>query len=378
MEILSQGWLVLQLANSAFWVGLAAGFRGASQALFSVLGGPIVDRINRRRLLLAAQLAGAVGALTLGLLQLNHTARLWHVFCYLVLAGLVVAVGRPAAGGLMYDVVGAQRLLNASAFQFMAASLVRIAGAVAGGFIIDRLGVGKNYILVSGAYCGGAAALLLLRSPASAARATEPFVQAVTAGVGYVLRAPRIRTLLLLCLLVEAFGFVYQAMMPVMARDVLRVGGIGLGYLTAMVGVGQLMATLLVASRGDLRNKGTMLVFASIGFGMFIVAFGLSPWFVVSLFAVMVAGALGSTYDTSMSTMLSIAAGDKVRGRVLGLYYSIMGVSAVGWLGIAVVAALSTMPIALAVSGSIVTLGALGLRPRLRALNPTDAVTDHE
>jgi len=370
VEALSQGWVVLQLTNSVLIVGLAAGFRGVSQALFSVLGGPIVDRIDRRRLLLGGQLAGALGALTLAFLLLGRSARVWHVFMYLALAGLVTAISRPAAGGLMYDVVGPRRLLNASAFQFMAASVVRIAGAVAGGFVIDRLGVGNNFLLVSAAYCGGSAALSLLRSPVVMARTAEPFVRAVTAGFGYVLETPRIRTLLLLSLVVEAFGFGYQAMMPVMARDVLKVGGIGLGYLAAMAGVGQLVATLLVASRGDLRNKGTLLISAAIGFGLFIAVFGVSPWFPFSLAAVMVVGALGSTYDTSMSTMLMMAAGDAVRGRVLGLYYSTMGVSAIGWLGVGAVAVLLGMPAALALSGSVVALAALGLLPKLHLLNP--------
>jgi MFS family permease len=366
VESLSYGWAVLQLTNSAFWIGVAAAVRGASHALFSVLGGPIVDRTDRRRLLLAAQLAAAVAALTLAWLLIGHRARLWHILCYLILVGSMNAIVRPAVTGLLYDVVGPQRLLNASAFQFVAASLVRIVGAVAGGFIIDRLGVGKNFLLVSAAYCGGSAALFMLRRPGAVARVTEPFVRAVATGFGYVLRAPQILTLLLMSVAVEAFGFGYMAMMPVMARDVLKVGAVGLGYLSAMAGVGQLVAMLVVASRGDLRHKEILLVAAATGFGLFIALFGLSPWFSVSLALVMVVGALGSTYDTTMSTMLTMAAGDDVRGRVLGLYFSTMGISAFGWLGVGAIAGLVGMPMALAASGGIVALAALGGLTRLR------------
>ncbi len=365
VDLLSQGWVVLQLTNSAFWVGLAAGLRGVSQGLFSVLAGPVVDRLDRRRLVVAGQLAAALAALTLAVLLLNHAARLWHILCYLALIGLVNAVTKPSASSLMYDVVGPERLLNASALQFMGGSLVRIVGALAGGVVIDRLGVGKNYVLVCAAYCGGAAALLFLRNPAAAPKAAQPFVRAVMAGLGYALRVREIRTLLMLSLVVEAFGFSYQAMMPVMARDVLKVGGTGLGYLTAMAGAGQLVATLLVASRGDLRNKGALLAAAAAGFGLFIVAFALSPWFAFSLVVVMGVGGLGSAYDTSMSTVLITTAGDDVRGRMLGLYYATMGVSAFGWLGIGAVAAFLGAPVALALSGSIVALGALGFLSRL-------------
>jgi MFS family permease len=369
LELLTQGWLVLQLTNSPFWVGLAAGVRGGTQALFSVLGGPVVDRADRRRMLLTAQLAAALGALALATLLLTHTARLGHVLCYLVLNGIVIAISKPSASGLMYDVVGPRRLLNASAFQFMAASVVRIIGALAGGIVIDRLGVGQNYLLISAAYGGGAAALFLLRSPTTARGAAAPFVRAVAAGLGYALRVREIRALLLLSLIVEAFGFGYQAMMPVMARDVLRVGAIGLGSLAAMVGVGQLCATLAVASRGDPRNKGTLLVAAATGFGAFIALFGLSPWFSVSLAIVTVVGALGSSYDTSMSTVMMTASSDETRGRVLGLYYSTMGVSALGWLGVGAAATVLGMPAALALSGAIVAAGTLGMLPALHPLH---------
>lgn len=124
-----------------------------------------------------------------------------------------------------------------------------------------------------------------------------------------------------------------------------------------------------MAFAGDLRNKEILLATVATGFGLFIALFGLSPWFFLSLAVVMVVGALGSMYDTSMSTMLTMAAGDDVRGRVLGLYYSTMGVSAFGWLGIGTIASLLSMPIALVVSGSIVVLGALGLLSRLRVAN---------
>lgn len=366
IELLSQGWLILELTNSPFWVGLAASVRGSSQAYFSIVGGPIVDRIDRRKILLATQLAAALGALTIAALLLSRMARLWHVFAYLVMMGLVTAVSKTSASSLTYDVVGVHRLLNANAFQFMAASLVRIVGAVVGGIIIDRLGVGGNYLVLSGAYLAGAGALLLLKSPATLIKVTEPFVRAVTTGLHYSLRTHRIRQLLLLSLIMEAFGFAYLAMLPVMARDVLEVGGIGMGYLAAMVGAGQLAATLFVATQGDMRGKGRLLVVAVIGFGLFVIIFGLSPWYFVSLIVVTIVGAMGMTYDTIMSTLLMISVPDDMRGRILSLYYSTQGFSSLGWLGIGVVATLLSMPVALTISGGIVVISALALLPDLR------------
>lgn len=372
VELLSQGWLVLVLTNSPLWVGIAAGLRGISQALFSILGGPAVDRGDRRKILLITQLMAALAALALALLLVRHAARLWHVLIYFVIVGLIIAVSKISSSGLMYELVGAPRLMNASAFQFMAASCVRIVGAVAGGFIIDRLGVGGNYFLISGAYLAGAAALLRLKAPVRPARAAEPFAHALRAGLRYAVGDLRIRRLLSLSQIMEAFGFVYTTMMPVMARDVLRVGGSGLGYLTAMIGVGQLGATLLVASRGDVPKKGTVLVTAAFLFGACVSLFGLSPWFLASLIIVAVAGAVGITYDTTMSTTLMLAASDENRGRVLGLYYATMGFSAFGWFGIGILATALGMPAALAISGAIVAVNAVRLLPGLHTLHPPE------
>ncbi len=373
LELLSQGWLVLSLTNSPFWVGVAAGIRGASQTLFSIPGGALADRFDRRRVLLASQSVAALGALVVALLVLTHAIRLWHLFLYLVMAGGTISISRPALSGLVYDVVGGRRLLNANAFQFMAGSVVRILGALIGGVVIDRLGVGQNYLLAGGAYAVGVGMLLLLRPPSATARAAgwagEPLLRGVTAGFRYALRTRPIRTLLWLSLVIEAFGFSYSSMMPVMARDVLKVGGIGLGYLAAMSGVGQLAATLLVASRGDMRDKGTVMVGAATGFGLFVLLFGLSSWFTASLLLVAVVGYLGSMYDATMATVLQTAASPEMRGRVLGLYFSTIGLNQLGGLGIGILAAALGTPAALAIGGGIVVAGAAGLLPSMHIFN---------
>jgi len=376
LELLSQGWLILSLTNSPFWVGLGAGVRGASQTLFSIPGGYVADRFDRRRVLLVSQSAAALGALVIALLVLTNTVRLWHILLYLVMAGAIYSIGKPATSGLVYDVVSERRLLNANAFQFMAGSLVNIIGAVIGGVVIDRVGVGQNYFLVSAAYAIGVGTLLLLRNPSIAVRAGESLVRGITAGFRYALRTPQIKTLLWLSLIIEALGFSYSSMMPVMARDVLKVGAIGMGYLRAMSGVGQLTATLLVASRGDVRDKGTVMVGAAIGFGLFVALFGLAPWFAASLLAVAIVGYFGSTYDATMSTVLQVAVSPEMRSRILGLYFSTTGLNQLGGLGIGILATALGTPAALAIAGTMVMAGAMRLLSERHAFNRQDEFTE--
>ena len=369
VDLLSQGWLVLILTQSPLWVGLAAGVRGASLCMFSLAGGAFADYLPRRSLLLVTQAASGALALALAALVIAQRVQLWHVLVYAALTGCVFAVGKPATNGLVYDVVGEQRLLNANAFQFMAGSIVRILGALAGGAIIARVGVGQNYLLIAAAYAIGIGALLALANPRPVRRSTEPLVTAVREGLRYAVRTPAVRGLLGLSLVIEAFGFSYQYMLPVMARDVLRVGALGLGYLTAMGGVGQLLATLRVAAGGDVAHKGTVMVTSAFAFGVGVMLFGLSPWFLPSLALVTLVGYVGSTYDATMATVLQISAREDMRGRILGLYYATFGLNQLGALGIGAVASVLGLPAALAIAGAVLPLCALGLMPSLHIFN---------
>lgn len=373
IEVLSHGWLVLVLTNSPFWVGVAVAVRGLSQTLCGIPAGFAADRLDRRTVLVTTQAAAAVGAAVVGTLVLTHRVALWHVFAYLALVGGTTAMNRPAISGLVYDVVGEARLLNASAYQFMAGSAVRVAGALAGGVLIDRFGIGANWILIAGVYAASATSISLLRRPAAHRGLTEPFGRAIAEGLRYTFRTARIRRLLLLSLLIEGFGFSTNSMLPVMARDVLRVGGTGLGYLVAMSGAGQFAATMLVARRAQLQHLGTVVVGASIGFGAFIVLFALSPWFALSLALIALVGAMGTAYDTTMSTSFQVGVADAMRGRVLGLYSATFGLSSVGGLCIGAAATVLGAPIALAMSGAVVLASGLGLVRRRHALGrPAD------
>jgi MFS family permease len=361
------------LTNSPLWVGLAAGARGASQILFSLPGGYLVDRMDRRRLLMGTQLIAALGASVLGILVLVHAVRIWQVFVYLAVTGSITAVSRPSLNGLIYDTVGEERLLNASAFQFMATGIVKIFGALAGGLVIDRLGVGQNYLVLAATYLAGTGVLLRLRSPAPAMRVVEPIVQGIVTGLRYAVRVRPIRYLLVLSLIIETFGFSFSAMIPVVARDVLHVGALGMGYLGAMSGVGQFGATVLIASMGTVHYGGRILVPAALGFGLFIILFGLSPWFLASLVLVALVGFMGSTYDSTMSTMLMMLSSNAMRGRVLGLYFSTISVNPVGSLGIGIIASVFGMPLGLAAGGAIVVAGALALLSHLHGLRVPDS-----
>lgn len=365
ISTLSQGWLMLQLTDSPFWVGLAVGLRGACQTLSSVPAGAVADRVDRRRILLVATLLGAASVAAVAVLTLAGAVRPWHLLAFMGLKGLLSAVERPSSAGLLYDLVGPQRLLNASAFRFMGSSVVHTLSALASGAVLQALGSGYAFLLAGAAYLGGFVCLLVLAPPAAQIRTLEAFGRTVSEGFRYAVRTRGVRLLLILSLIVEGFGFAYIAMLPVIARDVLNAGGLGLGYLMAMSGVGTFVATVVLASRGDVRGRLGLLTAAAIGFGILVMLFGLSRALPLSLLLVMVAHMLGTTYDVSIYTALPLAASDAMRGRVLGFYASTLGFSQLGGLAVGAVATLLGAPAAVAITGGLTAVGSVLLRWRI-------------
>jgi MFS family permease len=366
---LTQGWLILQLTDSPFWVGLSAGIRGLSLTISGVAGGVIADRVDRRRVLLLAASLGLATALGAALLVLGGVLRPWHVLVLMSLMGLQAAVERPATSGLMYDLVGPERLLNASAVRLMGIALVQFLSGLAGGAVLARVGAGYNFLLAAGAYLGAAVCVGGLRPPPQPMRAVESFLDTVTAGLRYALGTRPIRLLLSLSLAIEGFGFACSAMMPVMARDVLRVGGFGLGVLVAAAGLGNLVSTATLAARRHGGRPTRMLVTAAAAFGALIALFGLSRWFPLSVGLVLAGQASGTVYDVAMYTVLARTSSDAMRGRVLGFFSSTTGFSQSGGLLIGVMALALGTPGAVTVGGALTVIGALALGSGLRDLD---------
>ena len=243
-------------------------------------------------------------------------------------------------------------------------NLTRVVGSVIAGGVISSFGVGPNYILVA-IFAYTAAVLLLFVTVAhpQALSTREPFWDVVRDGVKYAWNNGTVRLLLIMSIFMELFGFSYHIMLPVMARDVLNVGASGLGFLSAAGGVGAVASTLAVASLGDFRNKGGLLLASALGAGLMLVLFAFSPWYVVSLVLVTGVSALLMSYDVTMGTMLQLLSANEVRGRVMGIYGLTFGFTPLGGFLVGLVGTVVGVPVAMgAGAGFIIAYGLRVLR----------------
>lgn len=351
---LTLGWLVLELTNSPFWVGVVAAFRGVAQVMFSLFAGVVLDRYDKRRVLLLVQMGNMLLPLGLGVLLLNERVLLWHLLLASVVQGGLTAVRAPAFNTMTYQLVGASRILNASAALGLGFNLALVIGSAITGVLVEQYGEASGLFFAAIAGTAGILSILLVHGSFTAATRSESLLQAAAAGVRYASGNRDLLRLLVLSLCIETFGFSHHVMLPVIARDVLGLGAAGLGALSSARGVGAMLSNVGVAALGDYEDKGKLLVATVISSGFFLVLFGLSHWYGLSLLLIFAAGAALAAYDAAMKAMVLLAADDDWRGRVQSLYTLTFGFVSIGGFVAGTIATAVSVSFALVMNGTII------------------------
>jgi len=371
MSRLALGWLMLDMTDSALWVGIANGVDGAGKIICGFFAGVLVDRLDKRAVLMGSQLLFGVLALILGGLILTHQVAIWNVLIVAFLLGAVDAAVVPASNTIVYQVVGRERVMNAATVNMMGFNLARTLGAALAGIVIDRAGTGACYVIVGGLACVGVLPMFGIHGEFRSAGASVPFWGALREGMSYVWNGGALRRVLGLSVVVELFGFSHYTMIPVIARDVLRVGAEGLGYLGSASGLGATVGTLALASLGDVKHKARLLWINTLSAGAGIILFALSPWYAVSLALATINGATLASYDALMQTLVQLLTPDAVRGRVLGLYVLTFGFTSVGGYLAGLIATAAGAPFAIGLGGGVMVAYLLGITKTVRHMQPT-------
>ena len=361
MFYMVHGWLALEITDSPFWVGATMGMSGLGITLFSVFGGVLADRLDRRRLVLASQMVQVTIILGLAFLIFSDQVQLWHVLVVAFLDGVVAAVKVPAKMALTLDVVGRERLLSATAANFAAMTVTAIVGPPVVGNIVRSFDIAWAYVMIGGAILVSASLLLNLRGVFRTARPASSPWQDLRQGIHYVFTTPVVRALILMALVTEGFGWAHDSMLPVMARDVLGIGVSGLGYMIAVAAAGATVSTVIVSNMGDVKEKGRLAVVGVGGFGLFLMLFAASPWFPLSMVLLALAYAMGMAYEATVTTLLQVLVPNEMRGRVLSFQTLTWGVTGLAGFHTGAIAGAVGAPLAIAIGGGIVLLNALRL-----------------
>ncbi len=373
MGVLTQSWLILELTDtgsggSPFWVGAGAGIMGATTLLIAPIGGWLADRFDRRSILILLDFLTLVASIVLFALIAYDLVRMWHVGVLAVSRGIAMAWGMPARNALTFDIVGRDVLLNATAANFTTQGLSRIIGPALLGIIIGSFGIEWCYLFMAITSFLSILCLLNIGVRNQDNIVNNNILSEIREALNIAMKPGLVRSLLLMSPIIEIFGFSYQVMLPVMAREVLQVGPEGLGLLGSSAGLGSLAGAILVASFGNYQKKGMLLILAAGGFGLFLALFALSNILYVSALFICLAGAMATIYDVNMSTLLQSLSPDRTRGRIMGLLVLTYGISPLGGFQAGIIASMASAPFAIFVGGAMLVLNSLRCRNLMRQI----------
>ena len=365
----AHGWLTLTVTDSAFWVGAVAGTAGASIMLFSIVSGVLADRFNRKYLILLTMVCQGCVAAALATLIFREQIQLWHILCAAVAEGAMVSIRVPSRLALMMDVAGRPNVQNATAANFAAMTGTGIVVPPLAGQLIENYGIGWAYMAMACAFAASILALSMLRGIKGADRKggaspvdfLQGFLRDFVEGAKFVFSTPAVRALVLLMLSSELLGWAHEAMIPVMARDELRTGPAGVGYLISAGSTGALLSALTLSAVGDIRRKGLALVLGYIGFGAFLIMFALSKSLLLSLALLAASWASVAMYETMLTTLLQTSVPNEMRGRVLSFQTFTWGLSGLSGFQTGAIAALLGAPLAIGIGGGVLVLNGLRL-----------------
>jgi hypothetical protein len=374
-EVVVLGWLALELTNSPLLVGVALGMRSLPMFFVGVPAGVLADQFPRHRLLMLTGAGQALTAAALGLLALLGLVSFASLLVLTFTAGTLRGIEHSARQGYTHDVVGGAGLMPGLALLGVAVRAGWLVGSLAAGAIIARWGSGAAYLGVALGFLAGAAALLPVSAPVRVSSAARGSLW--QGMVGFIAALAADRTLLVLMLLTaaaEILGFSHQALLPSLARDVMRVGPEGLGAMNAARSVGGIVGLMAVSARSPAWKGGGVFLAVLVAFGASLVGLGFAPWYLgfAGVLAILVlANAMGALADLLAQSLMQLSVPEHLRGRAGGAWVVAIGLGPLGQLQIGALASLFGVGIALGASG--LALAALGagvalLVPRLRRL----------
>jgi MFS family permease len=361
MQQVALGWLAIIMTNSPGLVGIVTFSAGLPFLVVAPFGGSLIDRIDRRRLMLTCQVLALSLATVLALDVMGGFVQAWHLPIAAFLNGSLQALLIPTQQSLVPALVPREDLTNAVGLMSAGQNMTRVVGPSVAGIVIGTIGVGPTFLAQAVAIAVSFLLVLGIVLPPRPRRTAGG--RGVFDGIRLVASRPDLRTLFLLASIPTLFVFPYIGFLNVFARDILRIGAEGLGLLMAVSGCGAVVGSLLVAVAARSEGIGRLLLGMTVLYGLPIFGVALSRTLWVTLPLLFLAGMLGAAFMSGNNALVQHRVTDEVRGRVMGAYMLTWGFMPLGALPMGMVADRIGTPAAVASSAVIssVLAGILGL-----------------
>lgn len=379
MQSVAQGWLVYSLTKSPFFLGLVATMASIPVLIFTLVGGVVADRFQKRNLLIVTQTLSMVPALLLGVLTELKIISVEQIMAVAFFLGTVNAFDVPARQSFLSDMVRKGHLMNAIALNSAAFNGARIIGPVIAGIAIAAVGVAACFYINAASFLAAIIALLMIKGrreevpQGGQARSRKISVSIlwkdVSEGLRFVRNDRDIFRIMFLVATFSLFGIPFVTFLPVFAQDILKVGPRGLGFLAGASGVGSLIAALFIAFVGDIERKGRFMAVAGSVFCVSLAGFSFSKNFDISSLMLVFVGWGIVSFLAVANSFIQLATPDVLRGRVMSVYTLVfLGVAPLGSSLMGALAHFTGTPLAVFIGAIVCFASVISLTGHLKGL----------
>lgn len=320
MQILAQSWLVYQLTDSSFYLGLDTFFGQIPVFLLSLFGGVFADRRSRRGLLLMSQVIQLTSAFVLAALVATGVVRVWHIWCLSFTVGVAQAFGGPAYSALIPTLVDRKDLQNAIALNSIQFNLARVVGPALGGLALTKLGASWCFTLNGISYIAVIFSLLMIRPQFVPEKTAESVIKSMQVGINFIRHRAGMLSLVALAFLTTLLSYPLITFLPVMARDVFHGGANTFTLFLCLSGAGSVAGALFVAASQRHTGLAKRSLIVMLLLGLLITGFGVSRNIGLSTILLFAAGAGLMIVFAINSSLVQLYVSDSMRGRVMSVY----------------------------------------------------------
>ncbi len=352
MQNIAQNWLILSLTGSAFFLGLDAFLQQLPIMLFTLIGGVLADRRDRRLTLMASQYLQMGSALTLALLVFLGVVQIWHVLVLSFVTGLAQSFGGPASQALLPSLVEKRDLPNAVALNSIQFNLARVIGPLLAGLALAAFGMVSCFTLNGLSFVVVIIALMSLHVKHIPPTTPQRMLDGLRGGFHYVRHQPGVTALIIIAAATTFLGFPLMTFLPIFAQDIFHRGVSGYSVMMAFSGAGSVCGALIVAWLGQYKRMGLTAMVVQVVFGGLMVAFAASHSIYLSYVILFFTGAGMMIVFSTVTSLVQILAPNEVRGRVMSIYLvAFRGGMPLGSLAAGYFASVSSAPLVLGVNG---------------------------
>ncbi|MGA3027615.1 MAG: MFS transporter [Bryobacteraceae bacterium] len=357
MQVVAQSWLVFFLSKSSFFLGLDSFLGQIPIFLFSLVGGAMADRIERRYLLLGSQYIQMTCAFTLAAVYAMGYIEVWQILTLSFVVGLAQSFGGPAYSALIPSLVKSEDLPNAIALNSMQFNLARVIGPMLGGIALQQLNATWCFGLNGLSFVAVIISLYIVRTRFIPTPTGDSILTSVKQGIHFIRGRDGMVGLIALAFLMTMLCFPLMVFLPVFAKDVFHGGPGAFTILLCCSGAGSVMGALAVATMDKLQRRGRTALLLLVVLGALMLCFSLSKIFLLSAFLLFLSGGVLMAVFASISSLVQLITPNEMRGRVMSVYnVAFRGGMPFGSLAVGLLSVRFSAPMVLAVNGALLSL----------------------